>query len=111
MNHWDKIYFDMKRQTRRQNILTNVDDLTIPSRRNMMKLSQRQFEFTSINRIDLFKLALGSYNYFKSLLNPTTIFLNKFNLNKIYKLHPGMGMNSHPKVIIIIIIIIIIMMN
>ena len=46
MNHWDKIYFDMKRQTRRQNILTNVDDLTIPSRRNMMKLSQRQFEFT-----------------------------------------------------------------
>ena len=75
----------------------------------MMKLSQRQFEFTSINRIDLFKLALGSYNYFKSLLNPTTIFLNKFNLNKIYKLHPGMGMNSHPKVIIIIIIMM--MMN
>ena len=91
MNHWDKIYFDMKRQTRRQNILTNVDDLTIPSRRNMMKLSQRQFEFTSINRIDLFKLALGSYNYFKSLLNPTTIFLNKFNLNKNLQIAPWNG--------------------
>lgn len=88
INHWDKLYFDMKRQTRRQNILCNIDDIIPPKIKLIELSSKRQFEFININRIDLFKLALKNYHYFKSLLNNISIFLNKFNLNKNLQIAP-----------------------